>query len=157
MLFLGCDVHQNYTTVSCVNEAGVVLATENVTNTQESVRRFLSRYPTDDFSVVLEAGLNWGMVYDLFESLASVKQVVLAHPPRVKAIAAAEIKTDKIDARILAQLLRVGMIPEVYILPKEVRILKDIVRFRAFVVKIKTMVKNRIHDLLRKAHALPRM
>ncbi len=116
---------------------------------------FLDCYPEADFSVVLEAGLNWGMVYDLFESLSGVKKVVLAHPPRVKAIAAAKIKTDKIDAQILAQLLRVGMIPEVWIPPKAIRVLKDLVRFRAFAVKVKTMTKNRIHDLLNKAHVLP--
>lgn len=155
MLYLGCDVHRNYTTISCVDEAGVVLGTANIANTQEGVSQFLGRYPTADFSVVLEAGLNWGMVYDLFESLNSVKRVALAHSPRVKAIAAAKIKTDKIDARILAQLLRTGMIPEVWIPSKEVRVLKDLVRFRAFVVKVKTMTKNRIHDLLRKAHAIP--
>ena len=155
MLFLGCDVHRDYTTVSCVNEAGDVLSTSNVSNTPSEVSQFLERYPTADFSVVLEAGLNWGVVYDLFESLARVKRVALAHPPKVKAIASAKIKTDKIDARILAQLLRVGMIPEVWIPSKEVRVLKDMVRFRAFVVKVKTMVKNRVHDLLRKAHAMP--
>jgi transposase len=155
MLFLGCDVHRDYTTVSCVDETGEVLVTDNIANTHEGVNQFLTRYPSADFSVVLEAGLNWGMVYDLFESLDSVKRIALAHPPRVKAIAAAKIKTDKIDARILAQLLRVGMIPEVFIPSKEVRVLKDMVRFRAFAVKVKTMIKNRIHDLLRKAHAIP--
>lgn len=155
MLFLGCDVHRDYTTISCVNEAGDVLSTSNVSNTHAGVTQFLSHYPSAEFSVVLEAGLNWGMVYDLFESLDQVHDVVLAHPPKVKAIASAKIKTDKIDARILAQLLRVNMIPEVWIPTQEVRVLKDVVRFRTFVVKMNTMVKNRIHDLLHKAHIVP--
>jgi len=155
MLYLGCDIHRDYTTVSCVDEDGDVLVTKNVTNSYDGVIQFLERYPEEKFSVVLEAGLNWGMVYDLFESLDQVQHVVLAHPPKVKAIASAKIKTDKIDAQILAQLLRVRMIPEVWIPAKDVRVLKDVVRFRAFVVKVSTMVKNRIHDLLHKAHITP--
>jgi transposase len=117
--------------------------------------QFLERYPEEEFSVVLEAGLNWGMVYDLFESIERVHQIVLAHPPKVKAIASAQIKTDKIDAQVLARLLRVKMIPEVWISSKDVRIMKDMVRFRSFIVKVNTMVKNRIHDLLHKAHVAP--
>jgi transposase len=155
MLYLGCDVHRDYTTISCVDEAGVVVETNNVANSREGIGQFLARYPEEEFSVVLEAGFNWGMVYDLFESLARVDRVVLAHPPKVKAIASAQIKTDKIDAPVLARLLRVKMIPEVWISSKEVRVLKDMVRFRAFVVKVNTMVKNRIHDLLQKAHVTP--
>lgn len=155
MLYLGCDVHRDYTTVSCISEAGDVLATNNITNSRQGIGQFLERYPHEEFSVVLEAGLNWGMVYDLFESMDGVRQIVLAHPPKVKAIASAQIKTDKIDAQVLARLLRVKMIPEVWISSKDVRIMKDMVRFRAFVVKVNTMVKNRIHDLLRKAHVAP--
>jgi transposase len=155
MLYLGCDVHRDYTTISCINEDGVVLATSNVANSRQGIEQFLERYPAEEFSVVLEAGFNWGMVYDLFESLARVSRIALAHPPKVKAIASAQIKTDKIDAQVLARLLRVKMIPEVWISSKDVRVMKDIVRFRAFVVKINTMVKNRIHDLLQKAHITP--
>lgn len=155
MLYLGCDIHRDYTTLSCVNENGDIITTNNVANNREGIVQFLKHFPEEEFSVVLEAGLNWGMVYDLFESFGQVKCIALAHPPKVKAIASAKIKTDKIDAQILARLLRVGLIPEVWIPSKDVRVLKDIVRFRAFVVKVNTMVKNRIHDLLHKAHITP--
>lgn len=152
MLYVGCDVHRNYTTMSVINEAGVALETKDVPNSLGDVESLLRSYPEEEFAVVLEAGLNWGMIYDLFESLDQVQRVVLAHPPRVKAIASAKIKTDKIDARTLGQLLRADLIPEVWVPPREVRVLKEVVRFRAFVVKVNTMLKNRIHDLLRRAH-----
>lgn len=45
------------------------------------------------------------------------------------------------------------MIPEVWVPPREIRVLKSVVRYRAFVVRVKTMIKNRTHDILRKAHA----
>jgi transposase len=155
MLYLGCDVHKNYTMVSFVNDDGYVLSTKSFSNDIESLKGLLNKFPGEEFSAVLEAGLNWGLIYDLLESMERVKEVALAHPPKVKAIASAKIKTDKIDSRILGKLLRADLIPEVWVPSKEVRILKDIVRFRAFVVKVKTMIKNRIHDILRKSHMNP--
>ena len=155
MLYLGYDVHKNYTTVSFVNKDGDVLDTRSFSNDIKSLKGLLNRFPEEAFSAVLEAGLNWGLIYDLLESIEQVKEVMLAHPPKVKAIASAKIKTDKIDSKILGQLLRADLIPEVWVPSKEVRTLKDIVRFRAFVVKVKTMIKNRIHDILRKSHINP--
>jgi transposase len=155
MLYLGCDVHRDYTTISFVREDGSVIGTNSFSNDVEGLKRLLEKFPEEEFSAVLEAGLNWGIIYDILEGMGEVKKVVLSHPPKVKAIASAKIKTDKIDSKILGQLLRADLIPEVWIPSKEVRILKDIVRFRAFVVKVGTMIKNRIHDILRKSHMNP--
>jgi len=155
MLYLGCDVHKNYTTMSFITEDGKVADTSSFYNDIEELKNLLKKFPKEEFSAVLEAGLNWGVIYDMLDSLPEVKNVSLAHPPKVKAIASAKIKTDKIDSKILGQLLRTDLIPEVWIPCKETRILKDIVRSRAFIVKIKTMIKNRIHDILRKSHINP--
>ena len=82
MLYLGCDIHRDYTTLSCVNEDGDIIITNNVANNRAGIGQFLKYFPEEEFSVVLEAGLNWGMVYDLFESLGQVKCIALAHPPK---------------------------------------------------------------------------
>jgi transposase len=79
--------------------------------------------------------------------------VHLAHPMKVKAIASARIKTDKIDAAVLADLLRSNLLPEAYLSPKEVRSWKELVRFRASLLNLRTQVKNKIHAILHK-HAL---
>lgn len=155
MLYLGCDVHKNYTTVSFVDENGDVKGTRNFYNNIDELKCLLSSFPEEEFSAVVEAGLNWGLIYDMLNSISEVKEVFLAHPPKVKAIASAKIKTDKIDSKILGQLLKANLIPEVWVPCKETRILKDIVRFRAFTVKVKTMIKNRVHDILRKSHVNP--
>jgi transposase len=155
MLYLGCDVHKNYTTVSFVDENGDVRETKSFFNNIDELRYLLSLFPEEEFSAVLEAGLNWGVIYDMLDSFKKVKNVSLAHPPKVKAIASAKIKTDKIDSKILGQLLKADLIPKVWVPSKDIRILKDIVRFRAFVVRIKTMIKNRIHDILSKSHVNP--
>jgi len=155
MLYVGCDVHKNYTTVSFVTEDGNVRGTDSFANDLEGLKKLLERFPEEEFSAVLEAGLNWGLIYDMLDSIKEVRNVSLAHPPKVKAIASAKIKTDKIDSRILGKLLMADLIPEVWVPCKETRVLKDIVRFRAFTVKIKTMIKNRVHDILRKSHINP--
>ena len=100
MLYLGCDVHKNYTTVSFVDENGNTKETRSFFNNIDELKHLLSLFPEEEFSAVLEAGLNWGLIYDMLESIEEVRNVSLAHPPKVKAIASARIKTDKIDSSI---------------------------------------------------------
>ena len=69
----------------------------------------------------------------------------MAHPLRTRAIADAKIKSDKIDAKILADLTRGNLLPTSWIPPKEIRELRDLVRQRIFLVKQKTKIKNKIH------------
>lgn len=78
--------------------------------------------------------------------------MTLAHPQKVRAIAEAKIKTDKIDAHILAQLLRADSIPAAYIPGKETRLFKEMVRQRVFLVRSRTRLKNRIHVFLDRFH-----
>ena len=72
----------------------------------------------------------------------------LAHPLKVRAIAEARIKTDRIDSRILAHLLRCDLLPTAYVRPKEQRTAQQVLRQRMFLVRVRTMVKNRIHVLI---------
>jgi transposase len=77
-----------------------------------------------------------------------VDQLVLAHPKQVRAIAAAKVKTDKIDATILAHLARTELLPTAYAPPLAVRHLREWVRHRAKLVRERTRHKNQIHRLL---------
>ncbi len=63
----------------------------------------------------------------------------LAHPLKVKATAQAKVKTDKIDSETLAHLLRADLLPESYVPPRDIRMLRDRVRLRAFLVGMRTM------------------
>jgi len=66
---------------------------------------------------------------------------------KTKAIASARIKSDKVDARILAHLLRSNLIAESYVPPKEMREIRALVRHRLSLVKMRTMLKNRVHAI----------
>jgi transposase len=96
----------------------------------------------------MEASMNWYYLYDLLETLEI--PVTLAHPLRTRAIAEAKVKTDKVDSATLAHLLRADLIPAAYIPPREIRDLRELLRYRAALVRLQTMVKNRIHAILLK-------
>jgi transposase len=107
--------------------------------------------PTDE--VVLEATTNAWYIYDLLEPL--VAQVVVCHPPQVKLIAAAFVKTDKKDTMTLAKLLAVGMIPAVWVPPQHVRELRALMNHRQRLIGQQTRTKNRLRSLLQRHHLVP--
>ena len=72
----------------------------------------------------------------------------MAHPAYVKPFAKKHVKTDKVDARVLAQLLRMDYLPESYVPGKEIRDLRVLVRHRASPLRLRTSIKNRVHALL---------
>lgn len=89
----------------------------------------------------MEAGYCWQPLYDWLEE--SGHDVRFAHPKEVRATA--KKKTDKVDSEILPHLLKADLLPESYIPPRDMRELRDWVRFRAFLVGMRTKIKNRIH------------
>jgi transposase len=130
-----------------MDEKGKIVKEGKIANSREALQGFLTPEVREEESqAVLEAGRNWTVMYDWLEEEVAV--VKLAHPLKVKAIAEAKIKTDKIDAKILAHLLRSDLIPEAYVPGTQTRQVKNILRQRMFFVKVQTMVKNRIHIVL---------
>jgi len=75
-------------------------------------------------------------------------EVHLAHPVYVKPFAKKHVKTDKVDARVLAQLLRMDYLPESYVPGKEIRDQRVMIRHHASLVRLRTSIKNRVHALL---------
>ena len=94
----------------------------------------------------MEATCGWGWLSELLQDLGL--EVKLANPSKVKIIAESQIKTDKVDALALAQLLRTNFLPESYLAPKEQREARDLLRYRISLVHLRSGVKNRIHALL---------
>ena len=91
----------------------------------------------------MEACYGWPFVYDALEGHA--ESIVLSHPKKTKAIASARIKTDKVDATVLAQLQGMDFLPAAYIPERKVRDLRDLLRHRAYLVRSRTGLKNRVH------------
>jgi hypothetical protein len=108
MYSIGVDFHKAYSHMTVVDAQGQVMKAGKVPNTQEAVHAFVVPY-RDDAQAVLEATRNWTVMYDVLER--EVQAVYLAHPLKVRAIAEARIKTDRIDSKILALLLRCDLLP----------------------------------------------
>jgi len=147
MQYVGVDHHKKFSYLMVMDEKGNIVKEGKINNTKESLNRFLNNpHSKRPAQAVLEAGRNWTVMYDWLEE--EMDDVKLAHPYKVKAIAEAKIKTDKIDAKTLARLLRADLIPEAHVPNKETRHIKNILRQRMFFVKLSTMVKNRIYLVL---------
>jgi transposase len=96
--------------------------------------------------VAFEAAYGWGWLVELLEELELEPHLV--HPSRCKAIAAARLKNDKVDAATLAQLLRADLLPEAWIAPQATGDLRALLRHRAALVRLSTCLKNRVHAVL---------
>ncbi len=143
MNYYGIDIHKKYSVYTELDERGNVVSQGKLANDREAFKEVISKAPA---RAVIEATGNWYHLHDLLEGM--VEEVVVAHPLKTKAIASARIKTDKIDSRTLAQLLRTDFIPRSYIPPREIRELRELLRYRLSLVRIQTQVKNKIHAIL---------
>jgi hypothetical protein len=111
MHYIGVDYHKKYSYVVVKDEQGRREQKGMVNNIKEEFENFLKPYLPG--KAALEATRNWGLIYDWLEEI--LDDVALAHPLKVRAIAEARIKTDKISADILADLLRSTFRPEAYV------------------------------------------
>ncbi|MFW6189257.1 MAG: IS110 family transposase [Planctomycetota bacterium] len=152
MLYAGLDVHMESSHVTVMDESGKVIRRRSIPSTREAIHRQLDGNG-ESVKAVMEATRGWGPIYDWLEEVC--QEVLLAHPLKVRAIAEARIKTDKIDSETLAHLLRADLVPEAYAPSRPVRAVKRVLRQRLFLVRVRTMLKNRIQALLR-SHAVER-
>jgi transposase len=141
---IGLDVHRDFCEVAIIEE-GVIRSAPKVRTTPEDLHAFAQALlPTDE--VVLENTSNARAVASIIEP--NVSRVAIANALAVKLIAHARVKTDRIDARVLAQLLAAGFLPEVYFGDEDTRVLRRRVSRRAALVKQRTAAKNEIHAVL---------
>jgi len=144
-VYVGIDVHRKRSQVAVINQDGEVLANRNVPNGVKPVLSVIGGLPPGT-PAAFEAAFGWGWLVELLEDYGFEPHLV--HPLQCKAIASARLKNDKVDAAILAQLLRAGLLPEAWIAPPAVRQLRALLRHRAQLVRLRTLLRNRIHAVL---------
>src|SRR6202163_2529714 len=143
--FIGCDAHKKFSVFVAVNEKGQAGEAIRVAHDREVYRAFLSRLPPRS-AIAVEASGHYSWLVDEMESLGHRPK--LCNPLEAKRRMGLTKKTDKLDARGLAILLRNGTVPEVWIPPSELRDQRELLRLRIFLVHLRTRVKNRIHGTL---------
>ena len=144
MKYIGFDYHKQYSFATEIDGETGDMRFARLDNTDEAIGNFING--GEDTCAVMESCRTWPVLYEILKD--KVAGVKLAHPYRVKAIASARIKTDKIDSRILAELLAADLIPESHIRAEDNRNNQMILRQRAFLVSTRTRIKNRIHFIV---------
>lgn len=146
MPFAGLDLHKKVVEAIILDDDGTVLHRDRFPANQPSILAFAQQHLSKSHHIALEATTNTWPVAALLEPL--VASVTVSNPMATRAIASARIKTDKVDALVLAQLLRAGYLPSVWTPDARTRNLRSLCTERANLSADRTAIKNRIHSLL---------
>jgi transposase len=145
--FVGIDLHRRRSVIVRTTAAGQVLESVRIVNDVDRLGAVMARAGTAP-QVVLEATYGWYWAVDALQAGGAV--VHLAHPLGVKAFEYRRVKNDVRDAADLADLLRMGRLPEAWIAPPAVRELRELVRHRAKLVGLRSHCKAEVHAVLAK-------
>lgn len=146
MTFVGFDLHKRYITACALDETGAILAEIRQLSTAfDAVLAWLGVLP-GPVMVGVEATLYWECLSTQLREAGHTVQV--AHAFHVTLIWQARAKTDPLDARKLAELLRVSLFPAIWLPDLETRQRRQLLRGRAFLVQERTRLKQRIHSHL---------
>ncbi len=151
MKYVGIDVHKKMCQAAVLDEDGTLLDEQRFPNDPEGIEEFagkLTTFRSEIRAVVESTGNLWIPIHDRLETHGF--DVALSNPSKTRLIAEAKVKTDKVDARTLAGLLRADMLPTCYVPGEELRSRRELLRHRLNLVKVRTAVRNRIHGLLDK-------
>ncbi len=143
--FIGLDIHKTVVAVCVVDAQGTVCTRHRFPLTRDTLTAWARQLTAED-AVALEATTNtWAVVALLQQTPA---RLVVSNPLRTRAIATAKIKTDRVDAEVLAQLLRCDYLPPVWIPDAATLAARRLTTRRAVLVAERTRLKNRLHSVL---------
>lgn len=156
MLYTGIDYHKTYSVVSTQDATGARIREARIDgNDPEAFAAYFKNLPGKS-RAVLECCWNWGWLYDELGEIDGIEEVTLAHPFKTRLIADAQIKTDRLDARALATLLRGNLVATVHAPAPANRARKHVIRQRLFLARVRTMIRNRVHTLIARQRRLER-
>ena len=145
--FVGIDLHRRRSVIVRMTDTGQPLETVRILNDVDRLAAVMARAGQAP-EVVLEATYGWYWAADALAELGA--SVHLAHPLGVKAFEYRRVKNDERDAADLADLLRMGRLPEAWIAPPAIRELRELVRHRAKLVAVRAHCKAEVHAVLAK-------
>jgi transposase len=144
--FVGVDLHKASATFHILSREGKTLKTGDFDVTPETIKQFAATHLRRADCVAVEVTSNtWAFVRLIRPYVATV---VVSNPMKTKAIAEANVKTDKVDARVLADLLRCDYLPSVWIPSPAVEDNRALAARRTALVNQRTAIRNRIHAVL---------
>lgn len=151
MIYVGVDLHLRFCYMTVLDANGKMLRQGRVENVDSGLQQFFTNLKSsfeekEGIAVAVEACGFWCAFVDCIEPL--VARIVLVHPAKVKAIAHAKLKNDRVDSATLAQLLRANLLPEAWKADRATRDLREVLRMRVALGRDRTRYKNQIHAVL---------
>jgi transposase len=144
---VGIDLHRRRSVLVRMSEEGERLAVTRIVNDPAALASAVAA-AGESPEVVLEATYGWYWAADVLQAAGAT--VHLAHPLGVKGFTYRRVKNDVRDAADLADLLRLGRLPEAYVAPPAVRELRELVRHRAKLIAWRSAMKAEVHAVLAK-------
>lgn len=143
--YVGLDIHKKSITYCIKKQDGDVIDEGSIQASRIALTDWLDGLD-GSWIGAMEATLFTGWIYDFL--IEHAEELKVAHPQMLKAIGASKKKNDKIDAAMIADLLRVNLLPECWMAPKDLRDLRRVLRFRNLIVREIVRMKNRISGIL---------
>ena len=147
MFYAGIDAHKRTCTIVIIDDQGRKIKERRVKTDEAEIKNFFAPY-RNNICAVVETCLNWQFIHRILRDY--ILSIKVAQSYKLRIIAEANIKTDSIDALALAQLLRVGYIPEIFVPDDKTLKLRELIRTRIYLVRLRTRLKNKIHSILDK-------
>lgn len=148
MIYSGIDLHKTNMVITTIDSNGQRLAQRKLACQKRLVRAYFEGYNQPHQAVVESTG-SWYWLSDLLSGMGV--DLRLAHALQLKAISYAKVKTDKVDSAMLAELLRVGLIPEAHQIDRNMRPLREVMRSRLRLVVRRSAARVQLHSLAEKA------
>ena len=146
MHYAGLDLHKRTIQIAVVDKHGNKLLNKNISSSLDVLKKELARMPRDT-QYVIESSSVWEGVYNCMAHDLGL-DVILSNPYKTRLIAESKKKTDKVDAFILADMLRGGYIASCYVPDFETIDNRKLARYRGTLVRNRTGLKNSIHGIL---------
>jgi transposase len=145
-LYAGSDLHSNNSYFGIEDENGKRVFQKKLANDPELIVNTLRPFKKDIVGIVVESTYNWYWLVDLL--MAEGYPVHLANPAAIQKYSGLKYADDRHDAFWLAEMLRLGILPEGYIYPKEERPVRDLLRKRGHLVKLRTSLIISLQNIL---------
>lgn len=147
--YIGLDTHKEKIHGTAISPKGDIICSYEFPNGKEAMKEFLKDFKPWSVKIAIEACGIWRGPYKILKELG-YNEVKLANPLKCHQLAK-DKKTDKVDSKILANLLRINYLPEVHIPSEEILNLKDLVRHKCSLTRLRVRIQNKIkYSLLSK-------
>lgn len=145
-LYTAFDLHSNNSYLGIIDETGKRVFKRKLANDPESILDTLKPYKEDIAGIAVESTYNWYWLVDLL--MAEGYKVHLANPAEIQKYTGLKYADDQHDAFWLTEMLRLGILPEGYIYPKEERPIRDLLRKRGHLVRLRTSLIISLQNII---------